>query len=358
MASEKRVCVFIPCHNEEDIIGNTVRELRRYLDSDEFPYTGVILLVDDGSEDRSFEIARKAGADVLYRHVTNEGLGAATRTGMEIAHYIGSDSFVKFDADLQHDVQDIRPSVDPLLEDRADIVYASRFSGMIHYRMPLVRALGNRFFTWIMRLMTGWPITDAQTGMMCFSRRYLTIFEMPGSYNPPQQALFDACRKGMRYAEVPAQFHKRKTGESFISFKYIHKVFGSLARLAFYYYGFKMFASLGIFLLFLGTLVAAKGLYAYFAFSTDIYAPHGTFIVLSASVGMLSILFGLLSYAMIQRMPYIRNKGEYRYIILNDIVIQSMEKVDLTFRGPKILGSGGSSATTGDTCEPARNERA
>ena len=49
-------------------------------------------------------------------------------------------------------------------------------------------------------------ITDAQTGLMCFSRRYLAVFEMPASYNPPQQALFDASRKGMRYAEVPRNF--------------------------------------------------------------------------------------------------------------------------------------------------------
>ena len=109
---------------------------------------------------------------MLYRHETNRGLGAATRAGMEIAHYIKCDAFAKFDADLQHDINDIVPAVRLLIDNEADIVYASRFAGKIHYRMPLVRAVGNRVFTRLMRMVTGWKITDAQTGLMCFSRRY------------------------------------------------------------------------------------------------------------------------------------------------------------------------------------------
>ena len=83
--AKPRVGIFIPCRNEAAIIGETIRTLRTYLESDEFPYEGVIIVVDDGSTDDTFRIARTAGADVLYRHETNRGLGAATRAGMEIA---------------------------------------------------------------------------------------------------------------------------------------------------------------------------------------------------------------------------------------------------------------------------------
>lgn len=319
MTARPRVGVFVPCRNEAAIIAETVRRLREYLTSDRFPYEGVIIVVDDGSTDRTFGIAEQAGADVLYRHETNRGLGAATRAGMEIAHYIGCDAFAKFDADLQHDVNDIAAAVRPLIDDEADILYASRFAGRIHYRMPLIRALGNRVFTTLMRLVTGWPITDAQTGLMCFSRRYLSVFEMPGPYNPPQQALFDAARKGMRYAEVPAQFYERKTGQSFVSLKYITKVVSSLLKVAFYHYCFRIFTLVGLTLLLLGAVFIARGIYGYAVEGAATYIPNATLVLFAVTTGMLSVLFGLQSYAVLSRQPYIRNNGGYFYIVLEKI---------------------------------------
>ena len=320
MTRRPRVAAFVPCRNEAAIIAETIRVLREYLTSDRFPYEGVIIVVDDGSTDGTFAIAKQAGADVLYRHETNRGLGAATRAGMEIAHYIGCDAFAKFDADLQHDTNDIAAAVRPLIDDEADVVYASRFTGRIHYRMPLIRAVGNRTFTTLMRWVTGWPITDAQTGLMCFSRRYLSMFEMPGAYNPPQQALFDASRKGMRYAEVPAQFYARKTGKSFVSLKYISKVTTSLLKVAFYHYCFRLFTVLGLALLTLGCVFVGRGLYGYWFEGSPTYVPNAIVVLFSVTVGLLSVLFGLLSYAVLARQPYIRNSMTYFYIVLEQVV--------------------------------------
>lgn len=321
-AAKALVGVFVPCHNEGAIITETIRTLRAYLNSAAFPYDGVIIVVDDGSRDDTFAKAKAAGADVLYRHETNRGLGACTRAGMEIAHYIGCDAFAKFDADLQHDVNDIATAVTPLIDNQADVVYASRFAGKIHYKMPLIRAVGNRVFTRLMRFVTGWHITDAQTGLMCFSRRYLSVFEMPASYNPPQQALFDASRKGMRYAEVPAQFYARKTGQSFVSLKYIEKVSSSLLKIAFYHYCFRAFTGLGLALMLLGTAFALRGIYGYVFEGAASYVPHGTIVLFSVTAGLLAVLFGLLSYAVLNRQPYIRNGPNYFYIVIENILIQ------------------------------------
>lgn len=315
-----RIGVFVPCHNEAAVIDQTIRTLREYLGSDRFPYEGVIIVVDDGSTDDTFRLAQHAGSDVLYRHETNRGLGAATRAGMEIAHYIGCDAFAKFDADLQHDPNDIATAVRPLLDDEADVVYASRFAGRIHYRMPLIRAVGNRVFTALMRVVTGWRITDAQTGLMCFSRRYLSVFEMPASYNPPQQALFDASRKGMRYAEVPAQFYARRSGKSFVSLKYISKVTTSLLKVAFYHYCFRLFTVLGLGLLLLGLVFTLRGIIGYLYLGVPTYVPNGTLVLFSITTGLLSVLFGLQSYAVLARQPYIRNGPTYFYIVLENVV--------------------------------------
>lgn len=315
--------VLVPCHNEAEVIGKTLRILRQHLKSRRFPYEGVIIVVDDGSTDDTYRKALQGGADVLYRHETNHGLGAATRAGMEIAHYTGCDAFAKFDADLQHDAHEIQSAVRPLLENRADIVYASRFAGKIHYSMPLVRAVGNRVFTFLMRMMTGWPITDAQTGLMCFSRRYLSQFEMPGPYNPPQQALFDGSRKGMRYAEVPANFYARRTGVSFVRLRYIRKVLSSLLKISFYHYSFRAFSGLGFLLLGLGILVALFGFYGFLFKGSASYLPHGTLVLFSITAGLLAVLLGLQSYALLNRQPYIRNGRNYFYIDLEKVIIRS-----------------------------------
>jgi hypothetical protein len=209
--------------------------------------------------------------------------------------------------------------VRPLVDNEADVVYASRFAGKIHYRMPVIRAVGNRVFTMLMRLVTGWRITDAQTGLMCFSRRYLSVFEMPAAYNPPQQALFDASRKGMRYAEVPAQFYARKTGASFVSLKYIEKVLSSLLKIAFYHYSFRAFTVLGLVLLATGLALTAWGFYEYLFLGAPTYMPHGTAVLFSVTTGLMAVLFGLQSYAVLSRQPYIRNGLNYLYIVLDNV---------------------------------------
>ena len=313
------VAICVPCLNEADIISDTVAHLKKASEDGRIGYPAVILVVDDGSTDNTAEIARSAGVDYLYVHETNRGLGAATRVGMEVAHYLGCDAFVKFDADQQHDVADIKPALDLLLNNEADVVYASRFAGSINYRMPLLRRLGNKFFTRVSRVLTRWPVTDAQTGLMCFSRRYLTIFEMPSTYNPTQQALFDASRKGMRYAEVPAEFHKRRSGESYIQLKYIPKVFSSLLKLSYYHYGFRAFALFGLTLLAAGLVVAVLGLTNYLLFDGASYLPNGTFVLVTLLLGTLSILLGLQSYAFLGRQPYIRNGSLYLYTVLEKL---------------------------------------
>ena len=321
--------ILIPCLNEAQIIQETISVVltkldQNILDGNEI----VVIIVDDGSTDATYDLAREAGAHILYRHETNRGLGAATRSGMEIAHYIGCDVVAKFDADLQHDIEDLLPAVRPLMRNECDILYASRFSGKIHYKMPIIRKLGNLFFTKVMRILTGWNITDAQTGLMCFSRRYLTIFEMPSTYNPPQQALFDAKKKGMRYGEVSAQFYPRKTGQSFISLKYIYKVFSGLLKLSFYHHCFKFFAFIGIFLLALGGAIFLIGLVGFLRGLSDQYLPHGFAILILIISSVISVLLGLLSYAILSRQSVIRNFDRYLYIDIEKIYFNGVNSIN------------------------------
>jgi len=292
--------VFIPAFNEEERIGEVIQTLRR-ISAD----TGAkgcrisIIVVDDGSTDRTVEVARKSGAHRIISHQRNRGLGAATRSGLEAALEMDADVAVKLDADFQHDPKDIEAVIQPILENRADIVYGSRFAGRIHYRMPLVRRLGNRFFTWLMRRLTGWPITDAQTGLMAYGRKYLDGFNMPGDYNPPHQTITDAFHRNLRYAEVPASFYPRTTGKSFVSLKYPFHAFLQLFRTLTLVCPLKVFVPLGLASCMIGASVGAVEVVLYLA--GLLVRFHDATVAILISFGLQCLFFGLLADLVIKK---------------------------------------------------------
>ena len=248
------VVAFIPAYNEEESISRVIDRVSSSYSIDVTESRGYrleIIVVNDGSEDRTEAIARSKGVRVVS-HTGNLGLGAATRTGMQTAFEMDADATLKLDADFQHDPEDLDAVIRLLLEDRADICWGSRFAGSINYKMPVVRRWGNKFFTWLMNKLTNYHISDAQTGLMAFNRRYLRVFELHGNYNPPQQLLMDANFKNMRYAEVPVEFHPRTTGKSFVSWRYPLFVAVNIFRLVIYANPLKVFSCIGCFVVLSG----------------------------------------------------------------------------------------------------------
>lgn len=323
MNKKTTVGLFIPCFNEKDNISHVIQSIEEFRKSKEASDLLIItIVVDDGSTDGTKDELANLPIDALYLNPSNRGLGSATRQGMEIAHYLNCDIFVKFDADMQHDLHDIIPVIQPIIRGELDVCYGSRFLGSINYRMPMIRKLGNRFFTFLMRRMTGWKITDAQTGLMCFGRYYLSLFEIPSTYNPPQQALYDAKMKGMRYGEVPAQFHARMNGDSYISLKYIYKVFSSLLKLVFFYHPFRVFAAAFC----LGTIFTLALVVENLMNSGNregIYLSNSSSVLFLAIVSFVSLLLGLFAFSVLSRQSIIRNNKNYLYIVLDHIQLKN-----------------------------------
>ncbi len=293
----KKVVVFIPCFNEEETIEEAITKTKEiYRDSTAKGFKVEILVVDDGSTDKTLKKAKALGVDKIVSHPTNLGLGAATRTGMQTAFEMDADVLVKLDADLQHDPKDIENVAKPLLEDKADICWGTRFKGGMRYKMPLVRMLGNHFFTFLMNWLTDYQISDGQTGMIAFNRRYLGIFEIMGNYNCPQQLLIDASFKHMRYTEVPTVFHQRTTGSSFVTFKYPFKAMSYIAWVLIYANPLKSFSLIGLTLIsvslaiFLAWIIATS----FRLYDITSYLPTNTCLLLFLS-GVQAIFFGLLA---------------------------------------------------------------
>ncbi|GAX88733.1 glycosyltransferase family 2 protein [Effusibacillus lacus] len=223
----RKLIVVIPAYNEEDSIATVIRKVPRNFD----PQTKVaVLVVDDGSTDRTVDAAFEAGADRVLSFGRNRGLGAAVREGLREAYRLGADFAVMIDADDEYPADCIPQVVAPVVLGEADYVLASRFAGTIQ-GMKLHRRLGNYFFTLLQSALLRRIITDGQTGFRAFSRQVLATMDIIHDYNYAQVMTLNIVRQGYRMAEVPIPYKVRTTGRSFIRFwAYMRNVLPAIVK--------------------------------------------------------------------------------------------------------------------------------
>ncbi len=222
------VLVIVPSYREEKNIAQVIEGLKGNVpDLD-------ILIIDDGSKDRTEEIAVRYGMKTL-KHPFNMGYGVAIQTGYKYAVKHHYDIVVQFDSDGQHDPEFIRPLITTLQETDADVVIGSRFLKGGGYDAPFLRKTGIRFFSKIATLATGQTITDSTSGLQALSRRAFTFFSemdnFPYDY-PDADAMITLCFAGFRIREIPVVMHDRMEGKSMTgglkSLVYVVKMFISI----------------------------------------------------------------------------------------------------------------------------------
>ncbi|HID61108.1 MAG TPA: glycosyltransferase family 2 protein [Hadesarchaea archaeon] len=178
----------MPAYKEERSIGGVIDALH------EEGWKNIIV-VDDGSRDRTGEIAREKGA-VVVTHPRNMGLGAALRTGLKMALEEGANCAVTFDADGQHDPKAVRTMVDSLKD--ADLAVGQRY----FVNAPFHKRFGNFWLNFITRMLGG-ILTDSQSGMRAFNRRALETIQIKSNrYEVSSEIIVQARRKGLRIKEV------------------------------------------------------------------------------------------------------------------------------------------------------------
>lgn len=173
----------------------------------------VPLVVDDGSSDDTASVARAAGARVV--HLPGLGLGAAIRVGLREALAMGAAAVVFCDADGEYSPRELHSVVGPILDEQADYVVGSRFTGAIE-RMLLYRRLGNTILTRLLAWIAVEQITDGQSGYRALSRRAAASAEIAHDYNYAQVLTLDLLAKGFDYCEVPISYRYRTSGTSFV----------------------------------------------------------------------------------------------------------------------------------------------
>lgn len=206
MINNKRVLVVIPALNESGSIADVVREVRG-----ELPAVDV-LVVDDGSTDRTAELAAAAGAAVA-RLPFNLGVGGAMRLGYRYARDHDYDVAIQVDADGQHDPRYIPKLVDAL--DDADLVIGARFAGEGDYRVRGPRRWAMAMLSVVLSWVAGTRLTDTTSGFRAGNRRIIDMFAVwyPVEYlGDTVETLVHAARRGYRVRQVSVAMRKRMAG--------------------------------------------------------------------------------------------------------------------------------------------------
>jgi glycosyltransferase involved in cell wall biosynthesis len=291
----RRLIIIVPAYNEAGRIAETLTALARARSLLEAKSLAVsIYVVNDGSTDATAELARAAGADRVVNHKVNRGLGAAVRSGLIAARDAGADIAIKFDADLQHDPEDLPAMIAPIVDDEADVVYGNRFE-RIEYRMPLVRRMGNFAFTRLMAWLTGWRLKDSQPGIFAVGRSYLGSFYLPGDYNYTQQLLLDAYHKGLRFQHVSVAFRPRTSGRSFVSLKYPFKVLPQILRVLVGVKPLRVFGPLALLFLATSAVVSVIDVVDWLRGDTVKPIEHVNLVLGMSLFGVQTLFFGIIA---------------------------------------------------------------
>ncbi len=244
-----RILVTILAYNEEKLIPIVIRRIPRKLHRD---YRVIIAVIDDGSHDRTSQVAVEAGADIVVKHKHNSGVGRAFGTALRCARVLNADILVNLDGDNQFNPEEIPQIIQPILEGRADVVLGSRFIGRTTRNIPVLKRIGNLVVSTIVSLFTRQRIRDTQCGFRALSCTAIEKFHPRGYFTYTQEMVLKFSFLRMSIMEVPVAvryFNNRKSRVVNSIPQYTFKVLAVIMHTVFLHFG--------RYLLIIGALIAA-----------------------------------------------------------------------------------------------------
>ena len=205
--------VIIPAFNEEGNLEKTIKDIKD--NAPDFDY----VIINDCSTDKTLEMCRRHGFSYLILPV-NLGIGGAVQTGYRYAYYHGYDIAVQFDGDGQHSASHLEDMVTTLIDTESDMVIGSRFIEKEGFQSSGLRRIGIKYFTGLIKLLTGKKITDPTSGMRMVNKKLLEKFtdEYPKDYPEPESVVTILSEK-YKVTEIPVVMNEREEGVSSISLK-------------------------------------------------------------------------------------------------------------------------------------------
>lgn len=258
----KKLLIQIPCYNEEATLPVVLATLPRHVagfDSVEW------LIIDDGSTDRTAQVARELGVDHIVRHRKNRGLARAFVSGLNACLRAGADVIVNTDADNQYDSRDIPGIVGPILAEEADMVIGRRPVSEIAHFSPFKKFL-QRVGSWFVKAISRTDAEDAPSGFRAFSRRTAQELNVFGEYTYTIETIMQAGKNGMRIVSVPIRVNPDLRPSRLVksNLSYVRRSLVTIVRILVIYKPWPFFVWPGLVLACAGFLLYLRYLYFFF----------------------------------------------------------------------------------------------
>ena len=256
-----KLIIQIPCYNEESALPVTLGEIPKSFEGiDEVE----ILVIDDGSSDKTVEIAKEKGVGHIVSHSRNLGLAKAFATGLKTCIEKGADIIVNLDADNQYRASDIEKLLKPILNKEADIVIGARPIQKIKSFSPLKKFL-QKFGSYVIRKISGVDVLDAPSGFRAFTRDAAKRINIFDNYTYTMETIIQAKNKGLIIKSVPIEVNDDLRPSKLVksNFDYIKRSMFTIMRFIVIYRPFRFFMKISICLLLIALILGGRFLYFY-----------------------------------------------------------------------------------------------
>lgn len=288
-----KLIVQIPCYNEEETLPQTVRDIPRQIEGID---RVEILIIDDGSTDRTVEVAKESGVDHVMKNICNKGLARSFLAGLDASLRLGADIIVNTDGDNQYKGQDIPKLIAPILKGEADIVIGDRQTDKIPHFSSSKKRL-QKIGSLVVRFLSGTNVPDAVSGFRAFSREAAMQMNIVSPYSYTIETVIQAGKKHLAVTSVPIGTNP-ETRESrlFRSIpKFLERSLTTMIRMYTMYQPLRVFFYVGVLCIIAGLIPSIRFLYFFFTTGGQGHIQSLIFAAILFIVGFNILMIGLLA---------------------------------------------------------------
>ncbi len=286
-----KLIIQIPCLNEENTLPQTLEDLPKTIEGID---SIEILVIDDGSRDKTVEVAKSLGVNHILKFTNNKGLAKAFIAGINESLKLGADIIVNTDADNQYFGGDVAKLVEPILKKEADIVVGDRQVETIRHFSP-IKIFLQKFGSWVVRQLSGTQIPDATSGFRAYSRDAALQLNVVSDFTYTIETIISAGKKNLAIAHVPVKTNtKLRESRLFPSIRvYLQRSLVTMLKVYSMYRPLRLFTIAGGTTFLLGFAIGCRYLFFFFMGQTE---GHIQSLILSAIlliVGFQIIMMGI-----------------------------------------------------------------
>lgn len=288
-----KLVIQIPCLNEEESLPKTLSHLPKHIDGiDDIQ----ILVIDDGSTDKTSMVAKECGVPHIVKFTKKKGLARVFQAGLDTALALGADIIVNTDADGQYKGEDIPRLVKPIIEGKADIVIGNRDIEHIE-QFSFIKKRLQRLGSWVVRQLTGSSILDATTGFRAYNREAALRLNIISEYTYTLESIIQAEHKNLAIANITITTNAvSRPSRLFKSIpEYIKRSILTIVRVYSMFNPLRLFLTIGSGMSFLGALIGCRFIYFYFLGSGGGKIQSLILAAVLMIIGFQVIIIGLVS---------------------------------------------------------------